>query len=62
LDTIRIPKEDMAIDYLFNQNAFFGNLTNKTIVEFTRYTVQEDMLERISQIISILNQEIELHQ
>ena len=60
LDTIRNPKEDFAIDFLFRQDAFFGNLMNKTIVEYTRYYIQNDMLERISQIITVLNQEIEL--
>lgn len=60
LDTISNLKEDFAINFLFNQDAFFGNLMNKTIVEYTRYYIQEDMLERISQIITILKQEIEL--
>ena len=60
LDTIRSPKEDFAIDFLFKQDAFFGNLINKTIVEYTRYRIQKDMLEKISQILTVLNQEIEL--
>ena len=60
LDTIRSPKEDFAIDYLFSQDAFFGNLMNKTIVEYTRYRTQKDMLEKISQILTVLNLEIEL--
>lgn len=60
LDTIRSPREDFAIDFLFKQDAFFGNLINKTIVEYSRYRIQKDMLEKISQILTVLNQEIEL--
>jgi hypothetical protein len=62
LDTLRSPKEDFAIDFLFKQDAFFGNLLSKTIVEKLRYNIQEKMLNHITQILSILNQEIELHE
>ncbi|MFT7545930.1 MAG: hypothetical protein ACI9AT_000831 [Ulvibacter sp.] len=62
LDTLRSPNEDIAIDFLFKQDAFFGNLLNKTKVEKLRYDIQKEMLNHITQILSILNQEIELHE
>ena len=61
LDTLRSPKEDSAIDFLFKQDAFFGNLLNKTIVENLRYNIQKEMLIQITEILFILNKEIELH-
>jgi hypothetical protein len=61
-DTLRSPKEDSVIDFLFKQDAFFGNLLSKTIVENLRYDIQKGMLNQITQILSILNQEIELHE
>ena len=61
LDTIRSPKEDMAIDFIFKQDAFFGNLIQKTELEYLRYTIQEDLLTKITQILTILTNEIEHH-
>jgi hypothetical protein len=62
LDAIKSPKEDEAINFLFKQDAFFGHLYNKTTVEELRYTIQEEMLDKINNILDILNQEIEQHQ
>ena len=62
LDTLRSSKEDFAIDFLFKQDAFFGHLLRKTIVENLRYNIQKEMLNHITQILSILNREIELHE
>lgn len=61
LDTIRSPKEDLAIDFIFKQDAFFGNLIQKTGLEHLRYTMQEDLLIKINKILTILTEEIELH-
>ncbi|WP_178986577.1 DUF6090 family protein [Winogradskyella helgolandensis] len=60
LDTLRSPKEDMAIDFIFNQDAYFGHLMNRVAVEHLRYDIQKEMLNRTSQILVILNDEIEL--
>jgi len=61
LDTLRSPKEDFAIDFLFKQDAFFSILVSKTVVENLRYRIQEEMLNYINQIVLILNQEIALY-
>ncbi|MFK5879163.1 MAG: DUF6090 family protein [Flavobacteriaceae bacterium] len=58
LDSIRNPNESEAIKFLFKQDAFFGHLYYKTILEDLRYVIQQDLLERIEEIISILNEEI----
>ncbi|EPR73980.1 hypothetical protein ADIWIN_0940 [Winogradskyella psychrotolerans RS-3] len=60
LDTLRSPKENMAIDFIFKQDAYFGYLMNRVAVEHLRYTIQEEVLNKISQIVVILNEEIEL--
>lgn len=62
MDTIRSPKEDEAIDFLFKQDAFFGQLIHRTVIEDLRYTIQKDMLEKINQIMTVLKHEIELKQ
>jgi hypothetical protein len=59
LDTIPDPKEDYAIKYLFEQDAFFGLLYYKTYIERLRYNYQEDLLLRITNIIEIINKELE---
>ena len=58
LDTSRSPKEDMAIDFLFKQDAFFGHLNNRMAVEGLRYAIQEDLLVKIDTILTILKKEI----
>ena len=58
LDTVKRPKEDMAIDFLFKQDAFFGNLIHRMIVEYIRYSIQEEMLVKIDEILLVLNNEI----
>jgi len=58
LDTIRSPKEDMAIDFIFKQDAYFGHLMNRVAVEHLRYTIQEEVLNKITQILVVLNEEI----
>jgi len=62
LDTLRSPKESFAIDFLFKQDAFFGNLENKTTIENLRYNMQLKMLNHITQILDILDQEIKIDQ
>ncbi|WP_166959333.1 DUF6090 family protein [Yeosuana marina] len=59
LDTIPDPKEDDAIKYLLEQDAFFGLLCYKTYIEKLRYDYQEDLLLRINNIIEILKKELE---
>jgi hypothetical protein len=61
LDTIKSPKENEAIDFLFKQDEFFGHLIQRTVIEELRYSIQKDMLDKISQIMSVLNHEIELN-
>ena len=58
LDKVKRPKEDMAIDFLFKQDAFFGNLIHRMIVEYIRYIIQEEMLVKIDEILLVLNNEI----
>ena len=58
LDSISNPNEDMAIKFLFEQDAFFGHLYHKTSLEHLRYTIQQDLLNRIEKIIAILNKEL----
>jgi hypothetical protein len=58
LDSLKSDKTEIAIDYLFQQDAFFGNLYNKTIVEHTRYTIHEDLMNRIDEILNLLKQEL----
>ena len=58
LDSIRNPKESEAIKFLFKQDAFFGHLYGKTLLEDLRYTIQQDLLARIEEIISILKEEL----
>ena len=60
LDTIKSPKENMAIDFIFKQDAYFGYLMNRIAVEHLRYTIQEEVLNKISQIVVLLNEEIEV--
>jgi hypothetical protein len=62
LDTDKKPREDMAIDFLFKQDAFFGNLIHRTMVEYLRYSIQEDMLVKIDEILLVLNNEIEANE
>jgi len=59
LDTIRNPNEDAALKFLFEQDAFFGHLYFKTILEHLRYTIQQDLLTRIEEILSIINNELD---
>ena len=61
LDSIRSPKEDDAIDFLFKQDDFFGQLIHRTVIEELRYSIQKDMLDKINQILSVLKHEIELN-
>jgi len=58
LDTLRSPKENIAIDFLFKQDAFFGHLYNKTEIENLRYIIQEEMLNDMTEILAILNEEL----
>jgi hypothetical protein len=58
LDSIRSPKEDWAIDFLFKQDAFFGHLINRAMVESLRYDIQKDMFDKIDDILLVLNNEI----
>jgi hypothetical protein len=60
LDTLRSPKEDMAINYFFEQDAYFGHLMNRAVLEELRLSIQNDIFEKQSQIIAVLNKEIEL--
>ena len=62
LDSTKRPREDMAIDFLFKQYAFFGNLIHRTVVEYLRYSIQEDMLVKIDEILLVLNNEIKTNQ
>ena len=62
LDTIRRPNEDEAIDYLFKQKSFFGNLINRAMMEYLRYSIQQDLLVKINDILLVLNNEIETAQ
>ena len=61
LDTLSSPKEDEAVDFLFKQDAFFGNLFNRALVEDLRYRIQEDLLFKINEILILLNNEIEIN-
>ncbi|HEY5688165.1 MAG TPA: DUF6090 family protein [Yeosuana sp.] len=58
LDTIRNPYEAESIKFLFKQDAFFGHLFEKTGLEYLRYSIQQDLLFRIEQILTILSEEI----
>ena len=62
LDTVKTPREDMAINFLFKQDAFFGNLIQRTMVEYLRYSIQEDMLVKIDEILLVLNNEIKTNE
>jgi hypothetical protein len=53
LDSAKRPREDMAIDFLFKQDAFCGNLIHRTMVEYLRYSIQEDMLVKIDEILLV---------
>jgi len=57
--TVPNSTEDDAIKYLFEQDAFFGLLNYKTYIERLRYGYQEDLLLRINNIISTINEELE---
>lgn len=61
LDTIPNPreKEEDAVRYLFRQDAFFGHLYNKTIIEELRYSNQRDLMSRINKIIAVIDKELE---
>ena len=61
LDTLPSPREDEAIDFLFKQDAFFGNLINRALVEQLRYSIQTDLLSKINEILLVLANEIELN-
>jgi hypothetical protein len=61
LDTSRSPKEDMAIEFLFEQDAFFGLLNNRMAVEYLRLEIQKDLMVKIDAIIAILQSEIKRH-
>lgn len=58
LDTIPNPNEDLAIKFIFEQNAFFGHLYEKTSLEHLRYTIQQELLMRIEKILSVINKEL----
>lgn len=53
-----VNKELEAITHLFQQDAFFGHLYNKTQLENLRYSIQEDLMNRIIEIISIIEGEL----
>jgi len=61
LDAVKSEKADMAIDFLFTQDAFFGNLYYRATLEQLRYSIHEDLMSRIIQILDTLNEEIDLH-
>lgn len=44
LDTSKSPKEDMAIEFLFKQDAFFGLLNNRMTLEGLRLSIQKDLM------------------
>ena len=58
LDTIPDPNEAEAVAFLFKQDAFFGHLYQKTLLEELRYTIQQDLLTRIEEIREIINDEL----
>ena len=59
LNLINASNENEAISFLFKQDAFFNHLAQKTILENLRYSIQEDLLVRIEQIIRIIDKEIQ---
>jgi hypothetical protein len=52
-------KEAKAVEYLFQQEAFFGHLYHKTGIEYLRYEIQNDLMNRITEILSIIDKELE---
>ena len=52
-------KEGQALKHLFEQDAFFSYLYHKTVIEELRLTIQEDLLSRMSEILSIIDNELE---
>lgn len=61
LDTIKSSKEDLAIDFIFKQDAYFGYLMNRVVLEELRLSIQNDILGKQNEILAILSEEIELH-
>jgi hypothetical protein len=59
LDTIRNPKETEAIKFIFEQEAFFGLLFERTTLEHLRLSIQNDLFTRIMEILAIINEELE---
>lgn len=59
LDTISNPNVDDAIKFLFAQDAFFGHLYFKTLIEKLRYGYQQDLFSRITEILFLINKELE---
>ncbi|WP_282134332.1 DUF6090 family protein [Seonamhaeicola maritimus] len=58
LDAISGLDEEEAINFLFKQKAFFGHLYNKTLIEKLRFDIQQDLLVRMEDILTIINKEI----
>lgn len=58
LDTIPSPNESEAITFLLKQDAFFGLLYRKTSIEELRYNIQKDLLNRIQEILAIIDNEL----
>ncbi len=54
-----VKKEAMAVAYLFEQDNFFGHLYYRTMIEDLRYTIQKDLLRRITEILTIIDHELE---
>ena len=59
LDSLKSPKEDMAIDLFLKQDAYFGHLINRTSIENVRLSIQKNIFEMQKNIINILNKELE---
>ncbi|MFL0352223.1 DUF6090 family protein [Xanthomarina sp. GH4-25] len=51
-------KEAEAIKFLFKQKAFFGHLYNKTQLEDLRHSIQKDLMNRITEILAIIDEEL----
>ena len=60
LDSLSDSNEKEAIVFLFDQDAFFGQLYSKTLIEYLRYSIQRDLLVRIEEILSLLNKELDI--
>jgi hypothetical protein len=56
--TSNVSKENEAINYLFKQDAFFGHLYVKTQIEGFRYNLQKDLMNRIIELIAIIDKEL----